>query len=43
MTSVEIFVHVFIHHGGLFVDEEVSKYERIVSEMKCDVNKKKYF
>lgn len=43
MTSVEVFVHVFIHHGGSFVDKEMSKYERTISKMKCDVDNKKSF
>lgn len=37
------FVHVFIHHGGSFVDDEFSSYEGIVSSLRCDVDKWSYF
>lgn len=36
---MEDFLNVFIHHGRSFVDNELTKYEGIISELKCDVNK----
>lgn len=33
------FVHVFIHHGCSFVDDEPSSYEELVLDPRCDVDK----
>lgn len=33
----------FIHHGGTFVDDELTNYEGTTLEFKCDCDKWSYF
>lgn len=37
------FIHVYIHHGSLFVDDDFSNYEGLVSDLRCDIDKLIYF
>lgn len=37
------FLHMFIPHGGSFVNDKLTKHEWIVLELKCDVDKGSYF
>lgn len=37
------FVHVIMHYGGSFVDAELSSYEGLVSDVRCDVDKSSFF
>lgn len=37
------YVHVFIHHGASFEDDELSSYKEIISELRCGLDKWKYF
>lgn len=40
---MNFFTYLFNHHGGFFVDNELSKYEGIVSKLKCDIDTCTYF
>lgn len=40
---MEEFLHIFIHDEWSFVDDELTKYECIILELKCDVDKWTYF
>lgn len=37
------YVHVFIHHGVSFEDDQLSSYKEIISELRCRLDKWKYF
>lgn len=40
---MEEFFHMFIHHEGSFVDDELTRYEDTFLELKCDVDEWSYF
>ncbi|KAI5439509.1 hypothetical protein KIW84_025055 [Lathyrus oleraceus] len=43
VRKTDDFSHVFIHHGGEFVNVEYSSYEGLVYEVRCDTDKSCYF